>query len=197
MDPRAHFPTVQNKSTSIYGFDVSRYVSEGAATSGPAHAVAVHALTHGGIYPIAHAIDALGLYDRAAVSVLERHPQLVAYAQQSDCPQATLQMYVNTLGRLHIRPVSQSPVRYDEADATTMVGYIAATPALLAEIDEAHTALLARESAAQAEVKAALDGVHARGELPVVTDSTCSMKSSTTSSTWSRSASTCATASSR
>ncbi|WP_296353144.1 hypothetical protein [Ramlibacter sp.] len=168
MDPRAHHPTVQNKSTSIYGFDVSRYVSGGSAGDGSAHDAAVHALTHGGMYPIDHAVDALGLYDRAALAVFQRHPQLEITALQSDCPQATLQLYVNTLGRLHIRPVSQSPVRYDEADTTTMVGYVAAAPALLAEIDAAHTALLALEATAQAEIKASLDGVHARGELPAV-----------------------------
>lgn len=168
MDPRAHYPTAQTKSTSIYGFDLSRYVSEGAAASGSAHAAAVHALTHGGLYPQAHALDALGLYDRAALTVLERHPQLHAVAQQSDCPQATLQLYVNTLGRLHIRPVSQSPVRYDEADTTTVVGYVAADAAVLAEIDHAHSELLAREAAAQAEIKTSVDALHARGELPAV-----------------------------
>jgi hypothetical protein len=169
MDPRLHFSTQQNKSTSLYGFDMTHYVRGDAFGVGRGCEVAVRALTHGGIQPLDIAMKSLGLYDRAALTVLERHPEIEAQASVAPEQAGTaLVLYVNTLGRLHIRPASLPRVAYCEDDRTAEVGYIPVTEAILNEIAAEHGRLRQDEAEAFAEVKSAMDTVHAEGSLPQV-----------------------------
>lgn len=169
MDPRLHFSTQQNKSTSLFGFDLTHYVRGDAFGKGRGSDAAVQALTHGGIQPLASAMKSLGLYDKAVLAVLEKHPEVEA--QASIVPEQTgtaLAMYVNTLGRLHIRPASLPQVVYSEGDRSAEVGYIPVTEAILKEIAAEHGRLCQDEAEAFAEVKSAMDTVHAEGRLPEV-----------------------------
>jgi hypothetical protein len=168
MDPRLHFPTHQNRLTSLFGFDLTQFVQGDGIVSGRACDAAVRALTHGGIQPLDQAVKALGLYDRAVLSVLSRHPEIEVRAPGGRDRPDVLVLYVNTLGRLHIRPASQPRVVYAEGDRNVDVGCIPVTGAVLAEIDAEHDALRAAEAAAFREVRAAMDRVHGQGGLPTV-----------------------------
>ncbi len=166
MDPRVHFPTHGTKFTSFYGFDLTPYVSAPEPARGSAYDIALAALTHGGIYPLERAIEALGSYDRAAFAVLERHRELEAGPLAAPGnPDASLALYVNTLGRLHIRPMALPRVVYGEGDSSVDIGTVAVTPDILAEIDTAHATLEQAEAEALAEVKAAMDRLHASAQL--------------------------------
>ncbi|VFR63429.1 hypothetical protein ISE1_1312 [plant metagenome] len=166
MDPRAHASTQQQQSGSLYGFDMSRYVMSEEACQGSAHDVSIRALTHGGIYPLAHAWQVLALPDRAALTVFERHPSLQVQPQRPEGD--ALVLYVNTLGRLHARAADAPRVSYDENDRADDLGYVPLTAALRAEIGAEQARLQASEEAALAEVHAAVAELHANGDLPRV-----------------------------
>lgn len=169
MDPRLHFSTHQNKPSSLYGFDLTQYVQGDEAGGDRAYDAAVRALTHGGIQPLDLALKGLGLYDAAALAVLERHPEIdVAPSAAPEQAGAGLLMYVNTLGRLHIRPASLPKVAYDDDDRAVEIGRVPVTDAVLKEVGDEHEALLRAEAAAFAEVKSAVDRLHADGRLPEV-----------------------------
>jgi hypothetical protein len=164
-----HFPTHQNKATSLFGFDLTRYVEAPERHRGRACDIAVRALTHGGIYPIEQAIEAIGLYDRAALAVLETYRELEVQSPSASAdPGVALAIYVNTLGRLHIRPASLPNVVYSEDDKSVDLGWVAVTPAILAEIEARHAVLEQAEAEAFVEVKTAVDRLHANGELASV-----------------------------
>ncbi len=169
MDPRAHFSTHQSKAGSLYGFDLTRYIQAGDLSGMTAHEAAVRTLTHGGIYPLEHAINAIGLYDRAAVTVFAAHLELLVAASpevREDC--LVLSMYVNTLGRLHIRPATAPKVKYSEDDNATDLGYVLVGRHIADAITAQHDELERQEAQAFAEIKAATDGLHARNELEKV-----------------------------
>lgn len=166
MDPRVHFPTHQNKATSLYGFDLRRYVDGLEATAGRAYDVAVQALTHGGIYPLEQAWQAINLPDRAAVTVFAAHPELeVRTSPPPERAGAVLAMYLNTLGRLHVRPASEPKVSYGDDDQSLDIGYVAVDPAIQGEIEAEYENLRRAEAEAFAEVKAAVDRLHAENQL--------------------------------
>ncbi|HEV7372767.1 hypothetical protein [Arenibaculum sp.] len=169
MDPRLHFPTHQNKLTSLYGFDLTQYVQGDGFGRGRGYEAAVRALTHGGIQPLDQAVKGLGLYDRAALAVLSAHAEVEARSSiDPDRAATTLALYVNTLGRLHIRPASLPRIVYAEGDRNVEVGYLPVTDAVLAEIDAAHEVLRRDEADAFAEVRAAMDRVYRDGSLATV-----------------------------
>lgn len=167
MDPRVHVSTHQSKAGSLFGFDLTHYVQGQELAGRRAYDAAVHALTHGGIYPLEQACGAIGLYDRAALAVLSKHPELVVVRTPAETESA-LAMYVNTLGRLHLRPASQPKISYGAEDKSIELGYVQADRAVLAEIDVEHESLLRAEAEAFAEVKAAVDRLYADNELPRV-----------------------------
>jgi hypothetical protein len=169
MDPRIHQPTQNNKHTSLYGFDLSRYIDPAQHADLNAHDVAMQAVTHGGIYPTEQALGALGLYDRAALQVLAERPDLRVTAEFPVADQTvSLRLYVNTLGRLHIRPALDEPINYGDEDKHLDIGAIVAGQAVMDEIVQRHRALEADERSALAELKFELDAIHQRGELSSV-----------------------------
>ncbi|KVC59164.1 hypothetical protein [Burkholderia stagnalis] len=167
MDPRAHTPTQDRESHSLYGFDMTEYLRGDAHAGQPACDVALHAVTHGGIYPLGQARLALGAYERAALDVLQRHRELRI---DGDTPAdvaggTTLALYVNSLGRLHIRPASEPKVAYEERDSWVDLGTVTVGDDVLAEIDTALAAWRAIERRSFAEVRAAMDRAQAEGNL--------------------------------
>ncbi|MEX3628173.1 MAG: hypothetical protein VB138_00570 [Burkholderia sp.] len=166
MDPRAHTPTHDHASHSLYGFDMTAYLRGDTYAGCGAYEVAMAAATHGGIYPIEQARLALGVRERAALAVLERHPELRIEA--SGQAEMALLLYVNSLGRLHIRPCELPKIAYDEADSWVELGFIETGPAVLAEIEAEAASWLAAERDSLRTVRAALDRVHAEGQLPRV-----------------------------
>jgi hypothetical protein len=169
MDPRAHFSTHQSKSGSLYGFDLTRYIGAVNLSGISAHEAAVRVLTHGGIYPLEQAIKAIGLYDRAAIAIFAAHPQLrVVEIPQTGENDLVLSIYVNTLGRLHIRPTSTPKVKYSEEDSSTDIGFVVVDRAVADAIMAHHDTLELQEAQAFVEIKAATDGLHARNELEQV-----------------------------
>ncbi|KVW37144.1 hypothetical protein WK94_27465 [Burkholderia ubonensis] len=174
MDPRAHMPTQDRESHSLYGFDMTAYLRGGSHAGRPAGEVARHAVTHGGIYPLEQARLALGAYERAALDVLQRHRELLIDADApADTPAntggaATLALYVNSLGRLHIRPAAAPKVAYDARDSWVDLGTVTVGAGVLAEIDAGVAAWRAIERRSFAEVRVAMDRVHAEGQLPRV-----------------------------
>ncbi|MTJ79633.1 MAG: hypothetical protein F8N37_01230 [Telmatospirillum sp.] len=174
MDPRVHFSTQGHKGTSLYGFDLTHFLDpEAARGSGDDDAcqLALGALTHRGIYPLEQALEAIGLYDRAAFAVFQAHPGLTATPPGDSVSQSgDLALYVNALGRLHIRPADAPRVSYAAGERTADLGRVATTPSLLAEIDARHAALLQQEADAFREVRAALDRLDAEGTLADVLD---------------------------
>ncbi|MGS1003933.1 hypothetical protein [Burkholderia glumae] len=170
MDPRAHTPTQDHASHSLYGFDMTEYLRGESYAGRTAYDVALSAATHGGIYPLDQARLALGVPERAALAVLERHPELRVQASAPAPADTTLRLYVNSLGRLHIRPAAEPKIAYDEADSWVELGFVDAGAAVLAAIEAEAEAWRAVERESMKEVRAALDRVHAEGQLPRVLD---------------------------
>jgi hypothetical protein len=167
LDSRVNVPTVptqQNKSSSLYGFDLLHYVREHAAHAHCAYDAAEYVLTHGGNYPIEPARNAIGLYDRAALDVLDAQRQLQVSATPGG-DGCNLVMSVNTLGRLHIRRQSDVRPQYSETDRWIELGFVAMDAVIAAEIDAGLAALQAQEAQAFVQVRQAMDNVHAKGEL--------------------------------
>ena len=165
MDARVHVATHQHKSTSLYGFDLLHYVQDHSTYAHCAYDAAEYVLTHGGNYPIAQAINAIGLYDRAALEVLNTHRHLTVTAQDDT---VQLVMYVNSLGRLHIRPSQAQRPQYSEDDTWVEIGFITIDHVISQEIGNRVAVLLESETMAFAEVKQALDHIYANGELSEV-----------------------------
>lgn len=167
MDPKVHAPTQHGKSTSLYGYDLTNYIDREFAEPRSAFDVAQRALTHGGIYPREQAFSALNHYDRAALDTIEAHPELQT-TQHASGAAFELVLYVNTLGRLHIRPATDERVVYDENDRVSELGYVAITEAVAADIAARHERLLQIEAQAFVEVEAALERLIEEGRLDEV-----------------------------
>lgn len=164
LDSRVQPVTQQTKTSSLYGFDLSNFVREHTAHAGSAYELAAYVLTHGGNYPIELGHDALGLFDQAALAVLDAHRALPVTAQPHGDGQQ-LAMWVNTLGRLHIRPAHARIPQYDENDHWTELGYVAIDAVLAGEIEDRLTGLRRREAEAFGPIKQALDEVERNGQL--------------------------------
>lgn len=164
MDSRVHLSTQQSKSSSLYGFDLLHYVREHDAHAHCAYDAANYVLTHGGNYPIEPARNAIGLYDRAALDVLDTHRHLqVAAGPGTDGP--SLVMSVNTLGRLHIRRATETRPQYSETDQWIELGFVTIDDAIAAQIDARLEALRSLEAKAFAEIKHAMDALHMAGQM--------------------------------
>jgi hypothetical protein len=164
MDPHLHFPTHGSKATSLYGFDLAHYCKPDHLRR-PAHDIAREIITHGGIYPWDCAIEALGLYDRAAIDVLKNHREVVALHPSEHGNGPVLAMYVNNLGRLHIRPAAHARIIYGDGGSSADVANVIVDAEILSEIDDAHAALEKDEAEALAEIRAAMDRLHREAKL--------------------------------
>jgi hypothetical protein len=129
-----------------------------------------HAVAGGNVRPAADACRALGPYDRAALAALNRHPELSVQAIRGG---ATLTLYANALGRLHVRPSDAPKVAYTPDDDWLELGHVAAGAEVLAEISARFADWQLRDRQCAARVRATLDRAHANGELPRVLQEAC------------------------
>lgn len=166
MDTKAHTSTANHGSSSLYGFDLLEYVRGHAQDGASAHDAAVFALTHGGACPREQAEQSLGLFDLAALRQLGEHAALPLQARDEGSPQ--LGLFINTLGRLHIRPAGQERPIYSESDNWHDIGYVSLSGELHKAIDSAHRQLVAQEEAATAVLRDALANVEREGALQEV-----------------------------
>jgi hypothetical protein len=132
------------------------------------------ALTHGGVYPLEHMKHALGAYDRAALAVLKRHRKLrVDGPWGGPCLTSTLEarlsLYVNTHGRLHIRPSSHAKIDC-KGTGWIDVGHVTVTAGVRAEIDGMYAAWQSSEAQYFTQVRTAMDGLAKNGGLTPALD---------------------------
>jgi len=163
--------SVSPRAGSLYGYDLLNYVSDYGRYLHSAYETARHVITLGGTCSVSQGLNAIGTYDRAAFAILEscRTLGVSADAPPSDgCD--VLALYVSTLGRLHIRPVSLPRPIYTVGDRWVNLGFVKIEPSCLAEIDVAVQQAQAKEAAAFRQVKQAMDRLHARGQLFTVLD---------------------------
>lgn len=165
MDPHTA-KTGQPGSSSLYGYDLLDFVRGYEKYSGCAYDAAAYVVTHGHNYPMEQAINSLGVYDRAAFEALAAHRHL-GLSRRTDAAarEHRLAMYVNTLGRLHIRRAEEPRPIYDKDDRWIDVGVVDAGRDVLAQIEAGVARAKAVEAAAFQEVRRALDRAHAAGEL--------------------------------
>ncbi|HEY6390780.1 MAG TPA: hypothetical protein VIX89_05860 [Bryobacteraceae bacterium] len=150
------------KIGSLYGQDMLTFIADFQSYAASAYDTARYLVTNGHRYPESQAVAALGSFDRAAFETLSKYRSLPVTAAPGE---ASLAMYVNSLGRLHIRRTEDERVRYDLQDQILEIGYVAAGQEILGEILEAHAQAMAVEERQFAKVKRALDKVHAAGSL--------------------------------
>lgn len=166
MDTKAHTSTSNHGSSSLYGFDLIEYVRDHSNKEGSAYDAAVFALTHGGACPQEQAEQSLGLFDLAALHQLGKHASLPIQGRDEGTPQ--LALFINTLGRLHIRPAGQDKPVYSEGDRWHEIGYVRLDSDLHAAIENSHRKLLEEEAAATKVLRDALANVEKEGSVEAV-----------------------------
>jgi hypothetical protein len=163
-----HAPAGSNSSaapTSLYGHDLLTFIEGYEEYRSSAYATAVYALTHGDNYPLEHAVQSLGTYDRAAFDVLEGQRGLGVLPPAAPTPTAALLMYINTLGRLHIRRPDMPRPEYSASDKWMEIGSVEVDAQLLREIDIKVEAAESSERAALKEIERAMLRLRAQGGL--------------------------------
>lgn len=151
---------------SLYGQDMLTFVADFKSHAGSAHEMVLYLLTHGHRYPLAHALASLGFFDRAAFEVLNKNRGIpVTAAPAADSAQTSLVMYVNSLGRLHIRKVEDERLSYDIHDKIIEIGYLNLAPDIMSELLDDFANAMAVEERQFKKVKRALDALHTTGAL--------------------------------
>jgi len=153
---------------SHYGHDMFAFVPDFESHFGSAFKTALYLLTYGGRYPATEAVASLGLFDRAAFETLGKYPDLPV---TTSCPKnnghSPLCIYLNSLGRLHLRRPGQE-IAVNGNNEIRKIGYVSVAPEIMTAIlDEAASAARVEERNMQ-KVRSALDAVHAKGELSQV-----------------------------
>src|SRR5436305_8409811 len=98
---------------SLYGQTILDFVADFSQHTASAYETARYLVTHGYRYPERLAVASLGFFDRAAFDVLQRfHAVSIANALLPSNVTPALTMYVNSLGRLHIRRADEGKVTY-------------------------------------------------------------------------------------
>ncbi|HMG75212.1 MAG TPA: hypothetical protein VK582_17065 [Pyrinomonadaceae bacterium] len=154
---------------SLYGHDMLSFVPDFESYLGSAFKTALYLLTYGYRYPSGDAVASLGLFDRAAFETLSRYPDLpVTTSPPQSNAQSALLIYLNCLGRLHIRRADQDIQDGGNNEVVRTIGYISVAPEIMIEIlDNFATATLVEERNLQ-RVRSALDALFAMGELSQV-----------------------------
>jgi hypothetical protein len=163
MDTKAHTSTATHGTSSLYGFDLLEYVRNHAYDGSSAYDAAVFALTHGGACPQDQAEQAIGLFDLAALRQFREQSSLPLQARDDNSPQ--LALFINSLGRLHIRPADESRPVYAESDSWHDIGYVSLTAELYSAIDTTYRQLQQQEDEATQELRTALAELESNGEL--------------------------------
>lgn len=154
---------------SLYGQGFLEFMDDIEAHRGPAWRTAEHVMTHGGRLPLAMALPGLGPVDGAVYEVLKEQPQLLASPGPAD-PAAGpwLDMAVNAMGRLHLRPSGSPRVATHAEDRWQDVAVVTITPPIERRIGERLAQWRAREDAAQQRLHDALVRRETVGELATI-----------------------------
>jgi hypothetical protein len=157
-------------ASSLYGFNLLELVDGFEQHRHSAYALATFGVCHGGRYPVADAVDALGEYDRAAFDVLAQYTELSALPAVPEGSDDTnwLQLSISTLGRLHIRPVSQPLPVYSEDDCWAVLGAVELTDAQFEEVATRLEKMRDHETGAMDAVLQSARRLHENGELAQV-----------------------------
>jgi len=168
MESMAAHPE-SRQTHSLYGQDMLQFVADYQAHTASAYDAALYLLTHGNHCPADLAAASLGAFDRAAFDLLseQRDIPLDASPLASD-EHTALVLYINSLGRLHIRKAADARISYEREDRLIEAGYVNLARPLLSRIEESLARASAIEEREFENLRRALDAVHARGELPVV-----------------------------
>jgi hypothetical protein len=154
---------------TLYGQNMLQFVGDYAARLGSAYDAAAYLLTHGNRWPLDLALASLGAFDHAAFEVLAEHREIaIDAAPANDGIQTPLILYINALGRLHIRNGRDARVSYGPDDQRIEIGYVNLPPILMSAVDGIVAGTAAIEERAFDDLRRALDAVHAEGALPEV-----------------------------
>jgi len=157
------------KTGSLYGQDMLTFVTDFQSHLGSGYETILYLLTHGDRYPSTQAVASLGLFDRAAFEVLSKYPDIPVSAEPAkDGAQASLVIYMNSLGRVHIRKADDERFSYESKDKITEIGYLNFAQNILSEVEDNFSNALAIEVQQFQKVKRALDALHITGSLPDV-----------------------------
>lgn len=150
---------------SLLGQSLIPCVAGHEAFAGSAWRTALHALSHGGLYREREAIEALGCEDRAAFETLRRHPGTAMLPESSAAQGVVYDLYVNSLGRLHIRATGRLRPRYSDADAYVDLGRVALSASVAAQVQALYRSYADAEASALQYLRSALAQLEDAGEL--------------------------------
>ncbi|CAN5544028.1 hypothetical protein BH11PSE7_BH11PSE7_34610 [soil metagenome] len=150
---------------SLLGQSLAPYVAGHEAFAGSAWRTALHALTHGGLYREREAIEALGCEDRAAFETLRRHPGIAMLPDGSAAQGVVYELFINSLGRLHIRAAGRPRPCYSEHDAYVELGRVALSASVAAQVQALYRSYIDAEASAMHQLRSALVQLEEAGEL--------------------------------
>ncbi|HEV7239245.1 MAG TPA: hypothetical protein VGQ36_08400 [Thermoanaerobaculia bacterium] len=153
---------------SLYGQDMLQFVGEYQAHTASAYAAALYLLTHGHRCPVELAIASLAPFDRAVFDTLGEHRDLPIAEASTDGVNTPLILYINSIGRLHIRNAADERVSYEPADRRIEIGYVNLPPHLVSRIAGSVAEAARLEEREFGNLRRALDAVHDSGALPEV-----------------------------
>lgn len=154
---------------SLYGQTMLDFVADFRRYAASAYETGLYVATHGYRYPIDLAVGAFGFFDRAAFKVLRNCPELpIAEAALPNDSVPSLVMYINSLGRLHIRSAEQEKVRYSVDDKIITIGFVCLSATGWSNLHRELARTLALEEYFFNKVKGAMDSIHNSGCLPEV-----------------------------
>lgn len=151
--------------SSLYGADLRVFIAGYEEHLENAWKTCIHVLTHGGRYPAEHALESLAPFDRAVLSILEQEPAIPVKTEADDLLENRIAIYMNDLGRLHLRPLTQERPRYGEEDRWIDIGTFQLKPVHFASIERLVSEHGLREELALARIRTAMARVDALGEL--------------------------------
>jgi hypothetical protein len=159
----------ENRQMSLYGQDMLQFVSEYQAHTASAYDAALYLLTHGNRCPVDLAVASLAAFDRAVFDLLREEQEIpISDAPAIDETHTPLIVYINSLGRLHIRNAGDERVSYGPEDKRIDVGYVNLAPAHVTRIAASVANAAAIEDREFEAIRGALDTVHENGSLPEV-----------------------------
>ncbi|MBC7435208.1 MAG: hypothetical protein H7332_03965, partial [Bdellovibrionales bacterium] len=153
------------RAGSLFGQSLAPYLAGHEAFAGSAWRTALHALTHGGLYREQDAIESLGSEDRAAFEVLRQHASIAMLPEGSAAQGVVYALYVNSLGRLHIRTTGRPRPTYSEHDAYVELGRAALPASVAAQVQALYRSQLDAEAFALQYLRGALAQLEDAGEL--------------------------------
>lgn len=166
MEPKHAITSAQSGSTSLYGYDLLNVVKDYGQHMSSAYEAARYVLTHADNYPLEQAVRALGIQDRAAFDVFnDRRDLRVVPPGTPATAHRRLSLFVNTLGRLHIRPIDAPRPMYSPQDQWTDIGVVDIDEGAWHAINSSAAAATESEATAFDAVKGALDVLHGSGRL--------------------------------